>query len=333
MRNKFFICLAASFVPVLFLLDFYKSKSHETALIVRLIEQLNYDEFKTKKSKLEIRQEFLSSTNRFLFRDFFYYECKDRRRIGGILPPDEKLKRKDGAWFVCFDRSVAPVTNDCIVLSFGISTDESFDDEMNTNYGCSVHSFDPFIESNRFQQIRNSNPSLKDSYLIEVNKKWKYYKIGVTGSKYNIKNQNKIGWIDTLENIIQLINLNNTIIDIVKIDIEKVKNKAIIGGEINLLENFDIDYACKYFKQLLIETHAPDIQNNLLYNLLKKLDKCFSLFFRDTRFIVPKYNGQVFEDAAADGYKLNLADFQNEIILSKFLIATGELYFINEYYL
>ena len=107
-------------------------------------------------------------------------------------------------------------------------------------------------------------------------------------------------------------------------------NNILIGGEIDVLENFNIDYACKYYKQFLIETHSPNTKSKQLYNLLKKLDKCFSLFHRDTRLIVPQYKGEVFIDAAPLNFKINLADFENEIILSNFLISTGELYFINE---
>ena len=79
-------------------------------------------------------------------------------------------------------------------------------------------------------------------------------------------------------------------IDIFKIDIE--------GEEFSIIPTMDMDYACKYFKQLLIETHiyndhpvipkpTPEIEAH--YEILKRLEQCFLLFHRDTRFFS---NGQ-----------------------------------------
>jgi len=216
-------------------------------------------------------------------KDFERYQCKDRKRIGGspskISKTNDLLWRIDGAWFVCFDGKLAPKKNSCNVLSFGINDDESFDLDFNSNYGCNVFSFDPFVEAEIFSKIRQSDSSLKDSNLIKVNPKWFFYRIGVTGSKQNARDQNKIGGFETLDNIITLTNLKNKIIDVFKMDIEK--------GEINVLENLDMDYACKYFKQFVLETHplSPnEIFSRYTYILLQKLHKCFLLFHRDTRF-------------------------------------------------
>ena len=59
----------------------------------------------------------------------------------------------------------------------------------------------------------------------------------------------------------------------------------IEGAEDDLLANLDIDYACKYFKQFMIETHIADLNDNLIYVLLHRLQPCFSLFHRDSRLI------------------------------------------------
>ena len=68
-----------------------------------------------------------------------------------------------------------------------------------------------------------------------------------------------------------------------------------------------MNYACKYIKQFLFETHKHD------YNLLKKLELCFSLFHRDTRFL----------SGDAQGSTGHLTEFQNpksnfKIELNKF---------------
>ena len=86
----------------------------------------------------------------------------------------------------------------------------------------------------------------------------------MTGSKENIQNPNKKGGIDTLENILERFNLKNKLIDVFKVDIE--------GSEENLLANLDIDYACKYFKQFMIETHIADLNKNICYELFNKIN-------------------------------------------------------------
>ncbi|XP_071134989.1 uncharacterized protein [Mytilus edulis] len=48
----------------------------------------------------------------------------------------------DGGWNVCHDKPYRPPVP-CLVYSFGINNDFSFDDFIVKPYGCDVHSFDP----------------------------------------------------------------------------------------------------------------------------------------------------------------------------------------------
>ncbi|VDI18203.1 Hypothetical predicted protein [Mytilus galloprovincialis] len=48
----------------------------------------------------------------------------------------------DGGWNVCHDKPYRPPVP-CLVYSFGINNDFSFDDFIVKTYGCDVHSFDP----------------------------------------------------------------------------------------------------------------------------------------------------------------------------------------------
>ena len=325
MYSKFVISASLS-INILALFYIYNPKSPQIP---------EYPPRNQLSKRLDLRNAFFNSSE-FKTKDYVLYNCKNSRRIGGApklwvhqqllskimgTTPYTKEQRVEGGLFICFDPPFAPIKNNCNVLSFGINKDDSFDFEMNKYFGCVVHSFDPFIESSRFAQIRNQNPNLKDSFLIPVNHKWKFYRIGLTGSNANIVNKNKIGWLDTLENIIEMTDLKNKVIDVFKIDIE--------GAEMNVLENFNIDYACKYYKQFVIETHAPSFTNNL-YVLMSQLNKCFSLFRRDTRLIGPKYGGEYVSEVAKSNFNINLKLFENEINLVNFLLSTGELYFVNE---
>ena len=83
--------------------------------------------------------------------------------------------------------------------------------------------------------------------------------------------------METLENIIRFTKLENKVVDVFKMDIE--------GGEIDVIQNLNIDYACGYFKQFVLETHPRSLTNILLHTLLRKLEPCFVLFHRNTRFI------------------------------------------------
>jgi hypothetical protein len=49
----------------------------------------------------------------------------------------------DGTWFIC--ETLTPCD---YVFSFGLGFDWSFDEEMSTKYGCSIHSFDPSMDLN-----------------------------------------------------------------------------------------------------------------------------------------------------------------------------------------
>ncbi|ELU18117.1 hypothetical protein CAPTEDRAFT_191888 [Capitella teleta] len=53
--------------------------------------------------------------------------------------------QRDGGYPLCDDKTFALKKNDCLVYSFGIRDDWSFDDALYEKMGCEVHSFDPSI--------------------------------------------------------------------------------------------------------------------------------------------------------------------------------------------
>ncbi len=72
--------------------------------------------------------------------------------------------------------------------------------------------------------------------------------MGIT-SKGGSKNLNQKGWMDTLDNILNYVNLTDKVIDYFKMDIE--------GTEIPVLQDLLVgdngDWLCKYVKQIGIE--------------------------------------------------------------------------------
>jgi hypothetical protein len=98
----------------------------------------------------------------------------------------------------------------------------------------------------------------------------------VSDSKLVTK-KNSIGWIAKFEDILEYTQLTNKTID-------------IEYNEWNVLMTLDMEYACKYIKQFMLETHparilSPDQRRDFnSLKLLRRLEKCFLLFHRDTRF-------------------------------------------------
>lgn len=136
-----------------------------------------------------------------------------------------------GQKLVCIlPNSLAPPPGSCIVYSFGIFYDWSFDDSME-QYGCQVFSFDPSM-----------------SYGDKANRSLgiHFYKIGL-GAK---DETSKEGWtIRTLGSIRRMLNHQDTVIDYLKIDIEFHEWAALAqlteAGELSKI------------RQLGVEIHLP----------------------------------------------------------------------------
>ena len=111
----------------------------------------------------------------------------------------------------------------------------------------------------------------------------------------------------------------------------------IEGPEWIIFETMDINYACKYFKQFLFETHPRNVPafNFKNYELIKKLEKCFLLFHRDTRFFNPistRENGALNEFQRS--FSFDLKKFgSSELEVIWYMLSVGELYFVNKNFL
>lgn len=128
-----------------------------------------------------------------------------------------------------------------------------------------------------------------------------------------------IGTKLNLTSILKLVNLENEIIDVFKMDIE--------GEERGIFDSLDMRYACTYFKQMVFETHK-----NFAFNDLVKLEECFFLFYRHTRFFIGDLYNQpigIATEFQRKDYKLDLSLFRNETYLAEFMFVNGEFYFAN----
>ncbi|KAK2706989.1 hypothetical protein QYM36_014872, partial [Artemia franciscana] len=72
--------------------------------------------------------------------------CKNLKFFGGRLwrKADKHQDYMDGHKAVCLDEQIRPVPGNCLVYSFGVNDNWSFEDAM-LKYGCEVHGFDPTI--------------------------------------------------------------------------------------------------------------------------------------------------------------------------------------------
>ena len=273
--------------------------------------------YQISKTKIEV----VTSEN--LSRDFYRHSCKMMKRIGGhpkalsYNQGKDNLWRIEGAWFLCLDVAFAPKHDECVVVSFGIKDDPSFDNIMNTEYGCQVESFDPFFEADFFKPSRVGDQA--NTTTLRVTPKWNFHRIGLSNQSRE-ETENQIGWLTTFSRILTYTQLHNKQIDVLKMDIENY--------EWEFFHTIDMDYMCEYVKQFVLETHPAQIPAYKHVNALRKLEKCFRLFHRDTRF----YSEDGFlktEFQEPIEYLVPLRKYKTEISLIDYMVSMGELYFVN----
>ncbi|PVD23466.1 hypothetical protein C0Q70_16738 [Pomacea canaliculata] len=153
--------------------------------------------------------------------------CTNRIRLG---------KPDDGGWDVCDDIEHRPQPP-CLVYSFGINHDFSFDDAVSDKYGCEVHSFDPSMGQNDHKH--------SDRVF--------FHNLGISDRDF----VNDKAWtMKTLTSIKK--QLHHTKINILKMDIEHDEYKA--------LPNIIASDELKDVDQLLFEIHynPSDVQKAII---------------------------------------------------------------------
>ncbi|XP_037782123.1 methyltransferase-like protein 24 [Penaeus monodon] len=118
----------------------------------------------------------------------------------------------DGKKFLCLDERFRLDRNDCVVLSFGVNNEWSFEDDAE-RLGCKVYAFDPSMgvrDHLRSRSIRFFSLGISD-YQGEMN----------VSQLIDIRaGRGKELPVDRYENIVRRLGLEGRVIDFVKMDIE-----------------------------------------------------------------------------------------------------------------
>jgi len=149
-----------------------------------------------------------------------HFICRKSMRLG---------KRSDGGWDMCLVPPFLP-DSPCLIYSFGINNDFSFDDAAAETFNCTIRAFDPSMQVEDHR--RGSNI-------------W-FYKIGLDGKNY----VNPRGWnMMTFSSILEKFGESNKIIDYLKFDIEQSEWPSI--------DSMIATGALSRVRQVAIEIHPP----------------------------------------------------------------------------
>ncbi|XP_037089177.1 methyltransferase-like protein 24 [Pollicipes pollicipes] len=165
--------------------------------------------------------------------------CRRLSMFGGVCTGSGKV---DGDKFVCLDAEYAPTAGACLVYSFGIAHEWSFDKDV-TGYGCQVHAFDPSMET---------YPEGKTAFGVH------FYRTGLGTKTKNTP----IKW--RMMSLTQIrANLSHTqrVIDYLKVDIE--------GSEWDWLDD-DVN-SLKSVRQLGMEIHMNEASLARYHNAFRQI--------------------------------------------------------------
>lgn len=199
----------------------------------------------------------------------------------------------DGQKAVCLDPGVAPPQADCIVYSFGISNEWSFDEWME-KYGCQVFAFDPSMTDQKDQF--DHSPGVH------------FYKLGLGVRDETIGGS---GWkIRTLQTIYRMLNheATNRIIDYLKMDIEY--------NEWAVLPNLVQSGMLSKVRQMGIEIHLPSQEPLSKYqelaNILRDLEDRHGMIRFDSK-ANPWYRGNFTQLGLSGSFGYEIAWYNTKL--------------------
>jgi hypothetical protein len=177
----------------------------------------------------------------------------------------EGVAAPDGHKAICLDQPISPVYGNCLVYSFGIGNQWSFDDSM-AHFGCNVYSFDPSMGDNDHDE----------SQLIH------FYNLGLAAQ--DGLNPSKQWEMKTASSIYQMLIHRHgpVLIDVFKMDIEFFEWEVIP-------QMINSGFLAKNVKQLAVEIHF-NINDSLeifrhRVGILQQLEESSSLSSDSGRFV------------------------------------------------
>jgi hypothetical protein len=175
-------------------------------------------------------------TGPYYLWDFFppAFNCPIRERLGRI---------SEGGKVVCGIESLAAKEKRCVVFSFGVRGDITFEEDLIRRTNCTVFAFNPSVPSLPNGQTESRGCPSETGGVI-------YFRKEGLGSSNRIQ---ETGW--TIHDIPTLMKkLSVTHIDLLKIDIE--------GGEWEVFSRSSNREWLKDVDQLLIELHLKQLKSN-----------------------------------------------------------------------
>ncbi|KAL4240661.1 hypothetical protein ACF0H5_001452 [Mactra antiquata] len=179
------------------------------------------------------------------------YRCKRKIRLGSI---------EDGGWDICDEEKLRPQrnksTSSCLVYSFGINNDFSFDEAIRDYYGCDVHCFDPSMNQDDFDRGKIHFHNLGISSRDEVTRDgWKLL-------RYNsIRSQ---------------LGHTKDIISILKIDVEMYEWSVLP----DILDTADLRGTNNIALEFHLELSSPEQNRERYLSALKLLRKLYEAGYR-----------------------------------------------------
>ena len=263
MRRKNCVCFLVSVFVLIFIVLLLMSDSQVQLLRVQPESNHQIDPIALSKTSEECICEKEKPSSRWTdnmtaqqIMDYFSWanksSCSISQDFGGHLFDEANLRGIDGQKAVCIDPGVAPKSGDCLVYSFGIDNEWSFDEWME-KYGCQVFSFDPSM---------NTSDHFDHSPGVH------FFRLGL-GARDETVSQS--GWkMHTLRTIYRMLSheADKKIIDYLKIDIEE--------NEWTVLPNLAQSGMLSKVRQMGVEIHLPSQEPLKKYqelaNILRNLE-------------------------------------------------------------
>ena len=136
--------------------------------------------------------------------------CRVPFDFGGVVTKWLKFIAIDGQKTVCMDPEIVPVSASCIVYSFGINNEWSFDRTFE-QFGCDVYAFDPSM-------------NMKDNNFT---RRIHFYQLGISNkdNDHGVKNW-KLRTLDSIYKMLEPVH-GPKVIDYLKIDVESAEWDAL----------------------------------------------------------------------------------------------------------